>query len=511
MRTLLYSLIFLLATLVCLPTTPVFAQLPTTTPTPKADKIFMPVISGGSAQLSPGVQGGSIYGLVGRISKATGQTFGNYLIATNNVTYGIVGINAVAEERIIDLRDRQPPVLVKIWGDIYSSANNISVIVISDLLAGDPVPTATPVAKPTVRVKFDLVNLYAGPNSTYAVTGRATINQICDLIGRSSTNNWWEIRCPNNLSGWIASQLVEIRGDANSAPLASPVAVEPPVTAPTPTSTPLPQATPTPGISDTWRATYFNNQTLDGAPVGGDDIAVLYFNWGANNRPDPGLTASTFSARFERTIYFNPGYYRFILTADDGARVWLDNQLLFDEWHGASGQIYSLVRSLSGNHTMRVEYYDTGGVASLRFTYTLITEAPVWVANYFNGINPAGTPLFTQQEPRIATGLDYNWGAASPDLSLVPASNWSARWVGSFRFEAGNYIFRANADDGVRVYLNDQLVIDNWNIGYHEDSKRFVGIGADTHTIRVEYYEQSGSARVRVWWYRETGGQPIPQ
>ncbi len=503
MRTLICSLLCLLVTLAGLSSRPVFAQLPTSTPTPKSATIFLPVISGGAQQ------GGAVYGLVGQISKATGQTFSHYLITANNITYGIVGANASLEQRIIDLRDRQPPIWVKVWGDIYTGSANIPVIVLTDLLAGDLVATPTPVAKPTVRVKYDLVNLYAGPNSSSAVTGRATLHQVCDWIGRNSTNSWWEIRCPNHPTSWIASQLVEASDPSNSAPVVTPVAVEPPGLAPTPT--PLPQATPTPSVSDTWRATYFNNQSLTGAPVGIADLAVLYFNWSATNRPDPSLTASTFSARFERTIYFNPGYYRFILAVDDGARVWLDNQILFDEWHGASGQIYSVGRALSGNHTLRVEYYDTGGVASLRFTYTLTPDAPVWTANYFSGANPSGTPLLMQQEPRGTVPLDYNWGAASPNLSLAPASHWSARWIGSFRFEAGNYIFRANADDGVRVYLNDQLVIDHWSNGYHEDSKRFVGIGADTHTIRVEYYEQTGSARLRVWWYRETGSQQAPQ
>ena len=107
MRVLLYSLLFLVAALAGLSTQPIFAQLPTTTPTPKPNKIFLPAISGGNAQILPEAQqSGSVYGLVGRISKATGQTFGNYLLTTNNITYGIVGINATAEERITDLRDR---------------------------------------------------------------------------------------------------------------------------------------------------------------------------------------------------------------------------------------------------------------------------------------------------------------------------------------------------------------------------------------------------------------------
>lgn len=519
MRTLIYSLIFVLGTLVFFPTTSVFAQLPTSTPTPRAAlraTIFLPVIANDGGQSSSNGQGlqqsGAVYGLVGHINKAVNQSFSNYLITPNNVTYGIVGATVAVEQEIAELRDRQPPILVKIWGNVATATASTPVIVVSALLAGDPAPTPTPAvlaptAQPTVRVKYDLVNLYAGPGTTYATTGQVRANQICTVTARNAVNTWWQIKCANNLIGWIDGRLGETSGQPENTPIGGAVAT----LTPRPTATPLP-STPTPVLipSNVWRATYFNNVQLEGSPALVADVANLNLNWGTS-RPDPAITTDFFSARFERTIYFNPGFYRFIAATDDGIRVWLDGVLLFNEWHGASGQVYIIGRNLSGNHAVRVEYYNVGGLAELRFTYTLINDSPVWTANYFAGAELTGAPLFSQQEPRSAAALDYNWGATSPTLDVVPANNWSARWVGQFRFEAGNYIFRANADDGVRVYINDQLVINDWVDGYHETSNRFLGIGANTHTIRVEYYKRTGSGRVRVWWSRDIGGQPVPQ
>ncbi|MFN8488840.1 MAG: PA14 domain-containing protein [Caldilineaceae bacterium] len=509
MRVLMLSFTLLLLTLVRWPATPLFAQQPTATPTARHSTVYLPVVSSEGSPASANEQGNAIYGLVGRIQKAAGQSFSNYLVTSNNTQYALVGSSTTVEQRIGDLRDRQPPIYVKIWGNIYTVGANVPLIVVNDLLPGDPAPTPTPVVQPTIRVKFDLVNLYAGPGQQLAQLGQVRLNQVCDLIGRNSTNTWWEVRCANNLSGWVEGNLVQTNGDAKSAPLADTVTI--PTPTPIATATPAP-ATPTPAPlpSSAWRATYFNNTQLAGNPVAIADVAVLNLNWGTN-KPDPAITADNFSARFERVIYFNPGFYRFILAADDGARVWLDGALLFNEWHGSTDQIYAIGRALSGAHTLRVEYYEVGGQANLRFTYTLINNAPVWTASYFAGASLAGAPLLSQQEPRSAFALDYNWGATSPSLSMIPADNWSARWVGQFPFEAGNYIFRANADDGVRVYINDQLIIDDWQDGYHEDSNRFVGIGADTHTIRIEYYARTGSARLRVWWSREIGAPIGPQ
>jgi hypothetical protein len=81
---------------------------------------------------------------------------------------------------------------------------------------------------------------------------------------------------------------------------------------------------------------------------------------------------------------------------------------------------------------------------------------------------------------------------------------WSARWQGEFPFDSGNFVFRANVDDGIRIYLDGLLVIDQWRDGYKETNNRVIGIGSGRHTIVVEYYERTGNASIEVWWYRDS-------
>ena len=166
MRTRLCLLFCLFFILTFWSATPALAQLPTATPTPHRSTIYLPVISGQGAQLSPGAQGaqqgGPVYGLVGRLREASGQTFGNYLITNNDVVYGLVGATAALEQQIGELRDRQPPILVKIWGNIYIVAANTSVIVATDLLAGDLAPTPTVRGATTHGSAYHPCEIYAG-------------------------------------------------------------------------------------------------------------------------------------------------------------------------------------------------------------------------------------------------------------------------------------------------------------------------------------------------------------
>ena len=66
-----------------------------------------------------------------------------------------------------------------------------------------------------------------------------------------------------------------------------------------------------------------------------NDVAVD-FDWGEAS-PAPGqVPADGFSARWTRTLPFVEGPYRFSVTANDGAHVLVDNQVLIEAWNGSS-------------------------------------------------------------------------------------------------------------------------------------------------------------------------------
>jgi PA14 domain len=140
----------------------------------------------------------------------------------------------------------------------------------------------------------------------------------------------------------------------------------------TPTATPT-APSPTPLIITGWLGQYYNNQSLSGDPALVRNDNDINFDWGSNS-PAPGLIPNEhFSARWTRAIYFSPGNYRFFVEADDGVRVWVDDKSVIDEWHSASGSMYSVdVQNLSeGPHTIKVEYYQDAGLARIHVWWKL--------------------------------------------------------------------------------------------------------------------------------------------
>ena len=96
--------------------------------------------------------------------------------------------------------------------------------------------------------------------------------------------------------------------------------------------------------------------------------------------------------------------------------------------------------------------------------------------------------------------LNDNFGLGSPG-SGVDTDDFSARYEGNFNFNAGVYTFNAGADDGVRLYIDGTLVIDQFHqqgFTMYQAVKGFATAGL--HTVRVDYYENRGYAAVRLFW-----------
>ncbi len=130
-------------------------------------------------------------------------------------------------------------------------------------------------------------------------------------------------------------------------------------------------------------------------------------------------------------------------------------------------------------------------------TPTLPPPSPAnWRGEYYDNPNLAGQPVLVRDDP----ALDFNWGGGSPGPG-VPTDNFSARWTRSFQFEDGDYRFLADVDDGVKLYLDGWLVIDEWNTNpYVLHSGVFADIKAGPHTLTVEFFEAAGDAHLKVWF-----------
>ena len=72
------------------------------------------------------------------------------------------------------------------------------------------------------------------------------------------------------------------------------------------------------------------------------------------------------------------------------------------------------------------------------------------------------------------------------------------RWTNDVQFSPGRYRFTAIADNGVRVYVNNRLIINEWADSVVHGVDREVTILGDSTPLKVEYREGIGKAEVRA-------------
>ncbi len=129
--------------------------------------------------------------------------------------------------------------------------------------------------------------------------------------------------------------------------------------------------------------------------------------------------------------------------------------------------------------------------AGVRHHHTLVGP---WTGYFYNHL---GTPTYVTSHS--AGHINFNWGTASPAVG-VAADYFSGVWMGDFYFTGQNYRFTALADDGVRVWVGDTLVIDGWKEQAATLYYKNFAPSRGTHTVRVEYYDASMNAQLMVDW-----------
>ena len=121
-------------------------------------------------------------------------------------------------------------------------------------------------------------------------------------------------------------------------------------------------------------------------------------------------------------------------------------------------------------------------------------------AEYFGGMELAGDPILSQIEPQI----DHQWGSAEVAGGL--ADLVSARWRGNLEVPlTETYRLITTSDDGVRLWLDGRLVIDNWTDHGTTDNTATVDLVAGQYyMIQMEYYENGGGAVAQLSWQSDT-------
>jgi len=124
-----------------------------------------------------------------------------------------------------------------------------------------------------------------------------------------------------------------------------------------------------------------------------------------------------------------------------------------------------------------------------------------WSGTYYNNMSLEGTAVLQ----RMDLGPNYIWGSSSPAPNIVSADNFSVRWLRNVDLAAGEWVFTARVQGGVRVYVNNQLVINGWDMQNIYEVQNYSGsatVPGGPVPVRVEFFKHKGLAEVKVDWRR---------
>ncbi len=117
---------------------------------------------------------------------------------------------------------------------------------------------------------------------------------------------------------------------------------------------------------------------------------------------------------------------------------------------------------------------------------------------YFKGIALEGKPLLSRGNET----LNFTWNDGSSPDAAIPANGFSARWTGQLKPKHdGQYFLTLRSDDGVRVWVDGKLVVDEWSDHAPQTNTAPLALKAGLAVpLRIEYYQAGGGAMLQASW-----------
>ncbi|EDX71250.1 PA14 domain protein [Coleofasciculus chthonoplastes PCC 7420] len=279
------------------------------------------------------------------------------------------------------------------------------------------------------------------------------------------------------------------------------------------------------------KAEYYNNRDFTDLALTRTDETVD-FNWGSGS-PDAAIDANTYSVRWTGSVApLHSETYEFFTNSDDGVRLWVDDQLLIDNWtnHGATENSGTIDLQAGQQYDIRMDYYENFGKSVAQLLWSsesqskeIIPESQLYspavdtpspevsgngtglTAEYYNNRDFTDLAL-----TRTDDTVDFNWGSGSPDAAIDP-NTYSVRWTGFVEpLHSETYQFKTSSDDGVRLWVNDQLLVDNWTDHGVTDNRGTIDLEAgQQYEIRMDYYENRGKSVAQLAWSSPSQSEEI--
>lgn len=246
--------------------------------------------------------------------------------------------------------------------------------------------------------------------------------------------------------------------------------------------------------SSKWSVSLYPKLNFKGTAVK-QTVSDINFAWGTKS-PAAKIPVNKFSAKLTKTLTVKEGAkYRISGKANDGVRVYVNGKKKVDYWKDGSHSFKKDLMLAKGDHKIEIQYYDQKGNAYLNADVKKVAETiptDKWTGLFFPSANFTGTPVST-----TASNLNFSWGSKAP-IDKIEKGTYSAIYQKKVVVAKDTkYVLMGKANDGVRIYVDGVRKVNNWKNGTRYFEKNLT-LKKGTHTIKVEYYNKSGSAQLNV-------------
>ena len=264
---------------------------------------------------------------------------------------------------------------------------------------------------------------------------------------------------------------------------------------------------------------YYLTTLFRGEPVEREDAQI-----NDNPRP-PGIPAQDWSARWMGYVQATrTGPFTFSTLTDDGVKLWIDGKLVIDDWNSHPATENSATVNLVRGQKYRIvmSYFQAYSESAYQLLWTPPGEGKTLIPT--TQLYPDNTANLEPGVIGTGQGLTVSY-FANPDLQggaltlqnqpvsvrdtppQVPAQNWSARWTGYLQAtHTGTFTLSTLSDDGLRLWLGNKLLIDNWTShGGTENRAPVKMVAGQKYPIRIEYFQDTTAAECQLKWTNPLG------
>ncbi|MCX7745857.1 MAG: PA14 domain-containing protein [Clostridia bacterium] len=291
----------------------------------------------------------------------------------------------------------------------------------------------------------------------------------------------------------------------------------------------LPLPVPYPGNGAGLKAEYFNDYYLSNRIITRIDPTVD-FDW-KTEAPAHGIRQDRFSIRWTGKV--QPLYsetYTFYARADDGVRLWVNNQLIIDKWLDQSETEWSgrIILQAGQKYDIKMEYYENTDLASAKLLWSsmqqqkqIVPQSQLYLPDGPISFTGSGVGLlgkyydnenFTNRVlSRTDAKIDFDW-YTDPPLPPMGPDTYSIRWTGKIQPKySEQYRLALYCDGRVRLYINGALILNKLTDGeYAAEESNYMYLNAgQMYDIKIEYFKSTGRGTLKFFWSSYTQQREI--